>query len=180
MSVCHVCAWCPQRPEEGPEFPEQKLTGGQEPPCWASSQVPWRSPHTLGPELLSALCFVSRVGGQAPSPRGRWRVTASSRFSLHHVGPRDGTWAVCLRGLCSLSPPLAPLLTEPPHTPFHLLFGRGSLQVPGAQRTQQPHDRFQPSGIPVAEVSDTRFWLPRAPGTRMVHMRMCRQNAYTH
>ena len=33
MYVCHVCAWCSQRPEEGVRSPTTAVTDGCEPPC---------------------------------------------------------------------------------------------------------------------------------------------------
>ena len=34
MSVyVYMCAWCPQRPEEGIRYPEPEVTGDREPPA---------------------------------------------------------------------------------------------------------------------------------------------------
>lgn len=36
MSLCHMCAWYPQKPEEGAEFTGTGVIDGCEPPhgCW--------------------------------------------------------------------------------------------------------------------------------------------------
>ena len=40
--ICVMCAWCPQRAEEGIRFPATAVTDGYKPPwrCWELNQGP--------------------------------------------------------------------------------------------------------------------------------------------
>lgn len=93
MSMYHVRAWCPQRPEEDVGDPGTRVVGGSEPPCqcWELKLSPLEGQPVLLPlsHLSSPYSLVSMLflHTQRISPCGQaWGSTSTWGHVRHDTG----------------------------------------------------------------------------------------------